>query len=203
MSALTPPSNIPPPLSVLSSEICSQFPLETLADSSGQHLSLKRKFFLPNSISEPLVQNILKQHSEYYIELFTDTKRCRLSQLDLSINSVKYPLNNQNAIEKIMMHPLHTLCLSERRFLPQTFSAISNCASTLQQLDLSFVSGFKGCLVLKDLVNLVKLNLKGADIDFNRNQFKQIGTLIHLEWLDLSQTPIKMMLLEELRGLKK
>uniref|UniRef100_T2MAI8 Protein zer-1 homolog n=1 Tax=Hydra vulgaris TaxID=6087 RepID=T2MAI8_HYDVU len=209
-------SNVVPSLGFLALKVCSQFPLHTLAEKctqpadlfnnkplsdSVQYICLKPNFFIPSNISEPLVQYILKNHPDFYIELFTDTKRCRLSQLDLSVKSINCSLN-QNAVEKLMMHPLSTLYLSECKFSLQTFSAIANCASTLQQLDLSFVSGFKGCLVLKELVNLVKLNLRGADIDFNRNHFKHIGNLVHLEWLDLSETPVKMILLEELRGLK-
>lgn len=164
-------------------------------------LELRNHMFLPDNLCEILFQRIIRQHHEQYMQAFVDTEKCRLSKLNLSRLSTKDILHDQQIIMKLFRHPLREINLSECKMVPNTLSALRYCAKYLKILNLSSVSGLKNFLVLKDLRNLVKLNLQGTDIGFRKEHMTYVGSLPKLAWLDLSHTSVDDSSLDQLSGL--
>lgn len=149
-------------------------------------LKLKSHVFIPDNICEPLFQDIIRNHSEHFLNLFSDTSKCRLTKLDFSLPNVTYPIRDFKAMSLLFCHPLHEVNLSGCKVPSEALDALKYCSSSLKVLDLSSVDGVKHTLVLKELKNLLKLNLSNTEIGFHKEQIEHIGNLQKLLWLDLS-----------------
>ncbi|XP_066928047.1 protein zer-1 homolog [Clytia hemisphaerica] len=160
------------------------------SDGCYHNLELKRNIFIPDNICEGIFQQIIKQYPEQYINLFVDTSKCRLTSIDLSTSETKYPLQDSDLISKLFDHPLKEINLSGCKTLSPSLNSLQKCASTLQILDLSSVTGVRWCLILQNLKQLWRLNLQNTDIGYLHEHMKEIGNLKNLKWLDLSCTCI-------------
>ena len=153
-------------------------------------LQLKTNQFIPEDICENLFQNIVKEYPEHYLNLFTNTSKCRLTRINLSTNMTKYPLSDGDLYSKLFFHPLQELNLSGCKLQPNTLESLKYCASSLRTLELSNASGLTFFSTLQELKQLQRLNLHNTDIGYSNQNMKYIASLKKLKWLDLSCTSI-------------
>ena len=161
---------------------------------SRNYMQLK-DVFLPESLCEPLFQEIIRLYPEDYIQVFTDTYKCRLTKIDLSNSpcSMAQPwasIRDQKFLTKLFLHPLREINFSNCIVYLTTLRALRHCSKTLRVLDLSGADGVKDFSALAALPNLAKLNLRDTSIGFQRQYMSVLGGLNQLSWLDLSSTAV-------------
>lgn len=157
----------------------------------------KSRQFIPNNISERLFQSILKKHPESFLYIFTDTKKCCLTKLNLDIEETSFQLQDQELLSLLFFHPLREINLSRQDIAHNTLSSLKFCQKTLKVLDLSHMS-VRQFSVIKELKNLEKLNLEKTNIGCKKEEITNIGNLPKLKWLNLAQTEVNDESLREL-----
>eukprot|EP00795_Rhopilema_esculentum_P010530 gene10530-19257_t len=127
-------------LKTLALRVCSDFPEITYIQEGLEEnkLCLKDDVYLPQDISEPLLETLLETRPLDYLAVFRDSTRCKLTKLDLKKKkTIKY----QNLLCELFNHRVREIDLSNCFLNKNTaakFEKLSGC------LEILYLSGTKG-----------------------------------------------------------
>ena len=151
---------------------------------------LKDNIYLPDDITELLLENILKDHPDDYIGLFHDRRKCRLTKVDFSDAQV----TDQVLIAGLFCHPLREANFSGCVLYAETFAKLNECSETLKILKLTGTKGdwYVNFTPVRNLKNLIHLDL--SDSKFGKlgsADLEAVASLSQLTSLDLSWCEMK------------